>query len=64
VAWLRVVPAEGATLPRELTGALIDGRGAALPLVFDEDGYALVPGLLPGDTRLRLAPRLPAYESR
>jgi hypothetical protein len=64
VAWLRVMPAEGAALPRELTGAFIDASGVALPVVFDEDGYALVPGLSPGDTRLRLAPRLPAYESR
>jgi hypothetical protein len=64
VAWLRVVPAEGATLPRELTGTVIDGRGAARPVVFDDDGYALVPGLAPGDARLRLAPRLPTYEAR
>jgi hypothetical protein len=35
-----------------------------LPVVFDADGYALVPGLSPGDSRLRLAPRLPAYEAR
>jgi hypothetical protein len=64
VAWLRVIPGEGAALPRELTGALIDASGVALPIVFDDDGYALVPGLSPGDSRLRLAPRLPAYESR
>ena len=64
VAWLRVLPAEGATAPHELTGALVDASGVALPVVFDEDGYALVPGLSPGDARLRLAPRLPAYESR
>jgi hypothetical protein len=64
VAWLRVVPAEGAALPRELTGALIDAGGLALPVVFDADGYALVPGLPPGDSTLRLAPRLPAYQSR
>jgi len=64
VAWLRVIPAEGAVLPRDLTGALVDTSGVALPVVFDEDGYALVPGLSPGDSRLRLAPRLPAYESR
>jgi hypothetical protein len=64
VAWLRVVPAEGAVLPHELTGMLIDAGGVALPIVFDEDGYALVPGLSAGDSRLRLAPRLPAYEAR
>jgi hypothetical protein len=59
-----VVPAEGAVLPHELTGMLIDAGGVALPIVFDEDGYALVPGLSAGDSRLRLAPRLPAYEAR
>jgi hypothetical protein len=64
VAWLRVVPAEGAALPRELTGTLVDASGEARPIVFDEDGYALVPGLPPGDARVRLAPRLPAYEAR
>ena len=64
VAWLRLVAAEGAVLPRELAGTLVDPAGLALPIVFDEDGYALVPGLPPGDTRLRLAPRLPAYEAR
>jgi hypothetical protein len=64
VAWLRVLPAEDAVLPRELTGTLIDAGGRAIPVVFDEDGFALVPGLAPGDARLRLAPRLPAYEAR
>jgi HEAT repeat protein len=63
VAWLRVVPAEGATLPREQLGVLADDAGSAVPVVLDEDGYALVPGVAPGRARLRLAPRLPAYES-
>jgi HEAT repeats len=63
VAWLRVVAAEGAVLPRDLTGR-VDAGGVAWPVVFDEDGYALVPGLAPGDVRLGLAPRLPAYEPR
>ncbi|MGD0523572.1 MAG: HEAT repeat domain-containing protein [Polyangiaceae bacterium] len=64
VAWLRVLPAEGAALPRELTATLVDASGEARPIVFDEEGFALVPGLPPGDARVRLAPRLPAYESR
>jgi len=64
IAWLRVVPAEGARLPRDLTGALIDSDGIALPVAFDEDGYALVPGLPPGDAHLRLTPRLPEYGPR
>jgi hypothetical protein len=34
------------------------------PIVFDEDGYALVPGMPPGDADLRLAPRLPSFDAR
>jgi hypothetical protein len=61
VAWLRVVPAEGAALPHGMTAMLVDARGKALPFAFDDDGYALVPGVPPGEARVRLAPRLPAY---
>lgn len=61
VAWLRVVPADGAALPRGQTATLVDARGVALPFAFDDDGYALVPGVPPGEARVRLAPRLPAY---
>jgi HEAT repeat protein len=63
VAWLRLVPAEGATLPKDMAGALVGSDGVALPIAFDEDGYAIVPGIAPGDARLRLAPRPPPYES-
>ncbi len=63
VAWLRLVPAEGATLPRDLAAALVDSDGMALPIAFDEDGYAVVPGVSPGDVLVRLAPRLPPYEA-
>jgi hypothetical protein len=59
VAWLRVVPAEGAALPRALTGALVGADRAARPVVFDDDGYALVPGLPPGGARLRFESRVP-----
>jgi hypothetical protein len=61
VAWMRVVEADGATLPTEMTGTLVQSDGLAVPVAFDEDGYALVPGVLPGEARLRLAPGLPAY---
>jgi hypothetical protein len=63
VAWLRIVPAEGAALPRDALGVVSDEAGLAVPVAFDEDGYALVPGVAPGQARLRLAPRLPAYEA-
>jgi hypothetical protein len=63
VAWLRVVAADGAALPRQLTG-VVEAGGRAIPVAFDDDGYALVPGLAPGEVRLRLAPRLPADQPR
>lgn len=63
VAWLRLTPAQGATLPLDMTAALVQSDGVALPIAFDEDGYALVPGVPPGDARLRLAPRPPSYEA-
>jgi HEAT repeat protein len=61
VAWMRVVPAAGAVLPSETTGVLVQSDGLAVPIAFDEDGYALVPGVPPGEGQLRLAPSLPAY---
>lgn len=63
VAWLRIVPAEGAALPGDVTGALLQDDDVALPFAFDEEGYALVPGVAPGSARVRLAPRLAPYES-
>lgn len=72
IAWLRVVPAEGAALPPDMTGALLsaspiagsEGQGSpvALPFAFDDDGYALVPGGVSETPRVRLAPRLPPYD--
>ena len=38
-------------------------KGDKLVLVFDDEGYAIVAGLPPGEARLVLAPRLPANES-
>jgi HEAT repeat protein len=64
VAWVRLVPAEGASLPRDLTAALVDARGVALPFAFDQDGYALVPGVPPGEAHVRLTARVPGYEPR
>ncbi len=61
VAWMRVVEADGAALPTDMAGMLVQSDGLAVPIAFDEDGYALVPGVPPGEARLRLAPGLPAY---
>jgi HEAT repeat protein len=56
VAWLRV-KGEGAL--DGFTGAVVGSDGIAVPATFDEDGYALVVGLPPGEARLVLAPRFP-----
>jgi hypothetical protein len=63
VAWVRLVPAPGASLPGGSTAALVTADGVARPVAFDDDGYVLVPGVSPGEASLRLAPQLPAYES-
>jgi HEAT repeat protein len=63
VAWLRLFPAPGAALPQDMTAALVQIDGVALPIAFDEDGYALVPGARPSAAQLRLAVRLPPYEA-
>ena len=56
VAWIRLVAAEGAAPALARTAVLADSSGSALPIAFDDEGYALVPGISPGDARLRLAP--------
>jgi hypothetical protein len=63
VAWVRLLAAPGASLPSWTTGTLTGVDGLSRPLVFDDDGYALVGGLPPGEARLRLASRVTAYES-
>jgi HEAT repeat protein len=64
VAWIRLAPADGAALPTDETAVLVTSDGDTLPVAFDDDGYALVPGVPPGQTWLRLAPRLPTYSAR
>jgi hypothetical protein len=61
VAWVSLAPAEGATLPVGTAGMLVDAEGLAAPLAFDDDGFALLPGVAPGEAQLRLAPSLPPY---
>jgi hypothetical protein len=63
VVWLRLLPAAGATPPKDVTAVLVQTDGIALPIAFDDDGYALVPGGRPGAAQLRLAVRLPTYEA-
>jgi hypothetical protein len=64
IAWLHAIPAESSAAPaRPVTGLLATSDGRAIPIAFDDEGYALVPGVSPGDARVRLAPRLPAYST-
>jgi hypothetical protein len=61
VAWIRLVAAEGAAPTLDRTALLSDRDGRALPIAFDGEGYALVPGVSPGEARLRLAPDASSY---
>ncbi|MBX3192463.1 MAG: HEAT repeat domain-containing protein [Labilithrix sp.] len=65
-AWLRLT--EGASAPSgggslALVGSLVRSDGVAVPLAFDDEGFAIVSGLPPGEARLVLAPRLPSYKA-
>jgi HEAT repeat protein len=62
VAWLHLTAPDGGPPPSNVTGALVRADGLAIPCAFDDEGYAVVPGVPPGDVQLVLAPRLPAYE--
>jgi len=71
VVWLRLVAlarptaaTPPAAIPSGMTATLVRADGLAIPVSFDDDGYALVLGVPPGEGRLVLAPRLPAYDSR
>ena len=59
VAWVRAVSAEGSTAPRDLEASYVGADGLAVPFVLDDDGFALVLGVAPGEGRLVLAPRIP-----
>lgn len=61
VAWIRLIPARDASIPRDETAMLVQNGGPALPIAFDAEGYALVPGVRSGESRVRLAPRVPTY---
>jgi hypothetical protein len=59
VAWLRLVRDDGSAPGTPFAAAVVRGDGIAIPIAFDEAGYAVVAGLPPGDVRLVLTPRLP-----
>ena len=62
-AWLRITLDGGGPPGEPYVGSLVRSDGVAVPIAFDEDGYAIVPGLPPGEARLVLAPRLPSYKA-
>ena len=62
--WLRVMT-EGGTAPESAaptTALVVRPDGLAIPVAFDDDGYALVPSP-PGPARVLLAPSLESYEA-
>lgn len=63
IAWLRLAAAPGARPPAGETATLVESDGTARPIAFDADGYAIVPGVAPGEATVRLAPRVQAYEA-
>ncbi|MDF2695298.1 MAG: repeat protein [Labilithrix sp.] len=62
VGWLRITLDGGKGPGEAFAGSVVRSDGLAVPVVFDEEGYTLVPGLPPGEARLVLAPRLPTYK--
>jgi HEAT repeat protein len=63
IAWIRLIAAEGAAPALDRTALVADAAGRAVPIVFDDEGFALVPGISPGEARLRLAPDSPSYSA-
>ncbi len=63
VLWIRLTAAEGATMPADEEATLIRSDGLAVPISFDDEGYALVPGVPPGEGRVRLAPSQQSYSA-
>lgn len=62
VLWLRLTLESGLPPGDAFAGSVVRSDGMAVPAVFDEEGFLLVPGVPPGEARLVLAPRLPAYK--
>jgi HEAT repeat protein len=60
VAWIHLDVVAGEKIPTAMLGAVLRSDGLAVPIAFDDDGFALVPGMPLGSARLVLAPRLPS----
>lgn len=63
-AWLRLTLDGGGPPGEAYVGSIVRSDGLAVPVVFDDEGFAVVPGLPPGDARLVLAPRLPTEKKQ
>jgi hypothetical protein len=63
VSWLRLTREDGSAPGEAFVGSLVREDGMAVPILFDEDGYAIVAGVPAGEARLVLAPRLPSYKA-
>jgi hypothetical protein len=61
IAWISLAAAEGASMPRDVTALVVSSEALAAPLAFDDDGFALVPGVQPGRAELQLAAPLGSY---
>jgi len=59
MAWIHLDTADGTKSPSAMLGQVLRSDGLAVPIAFDDDGFALVPSMPPGEARLVLAPRLP-----
>jgi hypothetical protein len=59
VAWLRAGTADGSAPPKGLTGTLVPRHGLAIPFAFDDEGFALIPGIPIGEANVVLSPRVP-----
>jgi hypothetical protein len=62
-AWLRITLDSGTPPGDAYVGSVVRSDGVAVPMAFDDDGFAIIPGLPPGELRLVLAPRLPSYKA-
>jgi len=62
-AWLRIAPNGTKPTSTAFVAAVLRADGTAVPIAFDDDGFAIVPAMPPGEARLVLAPRLPSYEA-
>ncbi|MFO0670714.1 MAG: hypothetical protein U0235_13970 [Polyangiaceae bacterium] len=62
VAWLSLEAAGGTPNPAGVAASVTGQGGLAIPVLFDADGFALVPSLPHGVAKVTLAPRVPKLQ--